>query len=358
MFRLSPQTRKQWRRFRSLKRGYYSLVILATLLVASLFAELLVNSRAVVVRYQGEYYFPTYAAFIPGRELGLDYDYETNYRELKARFAEQRAAALAAGEPPPGNWVLLPPVPYNAFENDFTTGGFPPAAPSTASQHYLGTDIAGRDIAARLVYGFRLAMAFSIILLACNYVVGIALGCAMGFWGGAFDLLFQRLIEIWSNVPFLYVIMIVASVVVPTFLTLVVVMIIFGWMGMTWYMRTATYKERAREYVTAAKALGASNTRIVFQHILPNTVAVIVTFIPFSVASGVTALTALDYLGFGLPAPTPSWGELLAQGTSNLRAPWIVGSVVAAMTAVLLMVAFVGEAIREAFDPKKFTYYA
>ncbi len=358
MIRWSPQTIKQWRRFRSLKRGYYSLVILVVLLVLSVFAELLVNSRALVVKYEGEYFFPTYAAFIPGRRFGLDYDYETNYRELAARFAEARAAAIAAGEEPPDNWVLLPPVPYNAFENDFTTGSFPPSPPSVESQHYLGTDVAGRDIVARLVYGFRLAMAFSVILLLCNYIVGVAIGCAMGFWGGAFDLVFQRLIEIWSNVPFLYVIMIVASVVVPTFFTLVAVMVIFGWMSMTWYMRTATYKERAREYVTAARALGASSPRIVFRHILPNTVAIIVTFIPFSMAAGVTALTALDYLGFGLPPPTPSWGELLSQGTSNLRAPWIVGSVVVAMTAVLLMVAFVGEAIREAFDPKKFTYYA
>ena len=144
---------------------------------------------------------------------------------------------------------------------------------------------------------------------------------------------------------------------VPSFWTLVTVMVIFGWMGMTWYMRTSTYKEKAREYVAAARALGASNTRIVFRHILPNTISIIVTFIPFSVAAGVTALTALDYLGFGLPPPTPSWGELLAQGTANLQAPWIVISVVAAMTAVLLMVAYVGEAIREAFDPKKFTFY-
>ena len=179
----------------------------------------------------------------------------------------------------------------------------------------------------------------------------------MGFWGGAFDLLFQRLIEIWSNVPFLYVIMIVASVIIPSFWTLAFIMVIFGWMGMTWYMRTATYKEKAREYVEAAKALGASNKRMIFRHILPNTVSIIVTFIPFSIATGVTALTALDYLGFGLPPPTPSWGELLSQGTSNLQAPWIVTSVVVAMTIVLLMVTYIGEAVREAFDPKRFTFY-
>jgi microcin C transport system permease protein len=348
LFRLTPQTIKQWRRFRSIKRGFWSLIVMTIALVLSLLAELLVNNRALIVKYEGEYYFPTYAAFIPGRTFGLDYDYETNYRELKRVFAENGGS----------NWVLLPPVPYSPYETDFRLDAFPPYPPSIDMQHYLGTDVTGRDIMARLFYGFRLAMAFAVILLACNYIVGIAIGCAMGFWGGWFDLLFQRLIEVWSNVPFLYVIMIIASVIVPNFWTLVVAMVVFGWMSMTWYMRTSTYKEKAREYVAAARALGASNLRIVFHQILPNTISIIVTFIPFSIASGVTALTALDYLGFGLPPPAPSWGELLSQGTANLHAPWIVTSVVAAMTAVLLMVAYVGEAIREAFDPKQFSYYA
>jgi microcin C transport system permease protein len=355
--RWNPQTVRQWRRFRSIRRGYWSLIALCALLLFSLLAELFVNSRALIVRYAGEFYFPTYAAFIPGRTFGLDYGYETNYRELKAAFAAASAEAAARGEPDPGNWLILPPIPFNPYETDFRSDAFAPYPPSLEHRHYLGSDVTGRDIAARLVYGFRLAMAFAVILLLCEYLVGVAIGCAMGFWGGTFDLVFQRLIEIWSNVPFLYVIMIVASVVVPTFWTLVAVMVLFGWMAMTWYMRTATYKEKAREYVTAARALGATNGRIVFRHILPNTISVIVTFIPFTVASGVTALTALDYLGFGLPPPTPSWGELLAQGTANLHAPWIVTSVVAAMVGVLLMVTFVGEAIREAFDPKKFSYY-
>jgi microcin C transport system permease protein len=351
--RFRPQTIKQIRRFRSIRRGYYSLLVLMALLLASVFAELLVNSRAIVVHYDGHYYFPTYGAYIPGMQFGLDYAYETNYRELKQHFSAQRNSDATDH----GNWVLLPPVPYNPFENDFKAEGFPPYPPSLSDRHILGTDVSGRDIMARLVYGFRLAMSFALILLFCNYLIGIAVGCAMGFWGGSFDLFFQRLIEIWSNVPFLYVIMIIASVIVPNFWTLVIAMVIFGWMGMTWYMRTATYKEKAREYVTAARALGATNTRIIFQHILPNTISIIVTFIPFSVATGITSLTALDYLGFGLPAPTPSWGELLSQGTSNLQSPWIVTSVVVAMTVVLLMVAYVGEAIREAFDPKRFTFF-
>jgi microcin C transport system permease protein len=355
--RLNPQTIKQWQRFRSIKRGYYSLITLGVMLLLTLVAELLVNSRAIVVHYDGQFYFPTYSAYLPGRTFGLDYSYETNYRELKEAFRAASTEAKAAGEPSTGNWLILPPIPFNPYETDFREDAFPPYPPSLQYRHYLGTDITGRDIAARLIYGFRLAMAFAIILLGCNYLIGIAIGCAMGFWGGVFDLLFQRLIEVWSNVPFLYVIMIVASVIVPNFWTLVIVMVIFGWMSMTWYMRTSTYKEKAREYVTAARALGGSNLRIIFRHILPNTISVIVTFIPFSVATGVTALTALDYLGFGLPPPTPSWGELLNQGTANLQSPWIVTSVVVAMTVVLLMVAYIGEAIREAFDPKKFSYY-
>jgi microcin C transport system permease protein len=343
---LSPLAQKQWQRFKSIKRGYYSTLVLLTLLILSCAAELLVNNRALIVSYEGRLYFPTYGDFLPGTVFGLDYEYETNYREL-----EERLAGVD------GDWVLMPIVPYNAFENDLRESAYPPYPPSLTTRHYLGTDTTGRDVVARLVYGFRIAMAFSLVLLLCNYLIGILVGCAMGFWGGAFDLLFQRLIEVWSNVPFLYVIMIIASIVVPTFATLAFVMVLFGWMQMTWYMRTSTYKEKTRDYVAAARALGASSTRIIARHILPNTVSVIVTFIPFSIAGGITALTALDYLGFGLPPPTPSWGDLLSQGTNNLDYPWIVTSVIGAMIVVLLMVTYIGEAIREAVDPKRFTYY-
>lgn len=344
---LDPQTVKQWKRFRSIKRGYWSAIVLLVLLGVSMVAELLVNNRALIVSYEGRWHFPTYAGVIPGSVFGLDYDYETNYRDLQQKFKEEGK----------GNWVLMPLVPYNAFENDLRTDKFPPYPPSLESQHYLGTDSTGRDIVARLLYGFRIAMGFALVLLVCSYAAGILVGCAMGYWGGIFDLLFQRLIEIWNTVPFLYVIMIVASVVVPSFWTLVTVMVIFGWTTMTWNMRTSTYKEKAREYVNAARALGAGNSRVIGIHILPNTISVIVTFIPFSIASGVASLTALDYLGFGLPPPTPSWGELLSQGTDHLESGWIVSSVLVAIVSVLLMVTYIGEAIREAFDPKKFTYY-
>jgi microcin C transport system permease protein len=348
VIKLNPLTIKQLKRFRSIKRGYYSAVSLTLLLVLSVAAELLVSNRALMVSFDGELFFPTYGAFLPGTTFGLGYHYETNYRELAQRILEQGDS---------DNWVVMPPVPYSAFENDLREYEYPPYPPSVQTRHFLGTDTTGRDVFARLVYGFRIAISFSLLLLACNYLIGVAIGCAMGYWGGAFDLFFQRLIEIWSNVPFLYVIMIIASIVVPNFWTLVLVMVIFGWMGMTWYMRTATYKEKTREYVLAARALGASSARTIFSHILPNTISVIVTFIPFSIATGITSLTALDYLGFGLPPPTPSWGELLSQGTENLEYPWIVTSVVVSIATILLMVTYIGEAIREAFDPKQFTYY-
>jgi microcin C transport system permease protein len=347
MMKLNPLTVKKIRRFKSITRGYYSFIILLVMIFVSLFAELLVNNRALIVHYEGKLYFPTYGNLIPGTTFGLDYSYEANYRELAGLFrAEGR-----------GNWVLMPIVPFDAYENDLKEDEFPPFSPSSKEKHYMGTDAVGRDIVARLVYGFRIAIFFSLLLLLVNYTIGVSIGSAMGFWGGKFDLIFQRIIEIWSNVPFLYVIIIISSIMVPNFFMLTLIMAFFGWIGITWTMRTVTYKEKAREYALAAKALGASNLRIIFKHIIPNTIAIIVTFAPFSVSGGIVALTSLDYLGFGLPPPTPSWGELLQQGWNNLDAWWIAGSVIAAMIITLVTVTFVGEAVREAFDPKLHTTY-
>ncbi len=346
-FKLNPLTRKKIQRFKFIRRGYYSFIIFSTLVLLSCFAELLVNNRAVLVQYQGNWHFPTYGAVIPGTTFGFDYKYETNYRDLRQRMQQEDT----------DDFVIMPLVPYNPYENDLRDDEYPPFPPSFADNHFIGTDTIGRDVMARLVYGFRTAIFFSLILLVVSYLIGVSIGAAMGYFGGLFDLLFQRIIEIWSNIPFLYVIMIISSIMIPNFFTLIAIILVFGWIQMTWYMRTVTYKEKAREYVMAAKALGASNSRVIFKHILPNTVSIIVTFIPFSVANGIIALTSLDYLGFGLPAPTPSWGELLAQGSSNLESIWIVSSVIVAMTVILVMVTFIGEAVREAFDPKKHTTY-
>ncbi|MEK7388225.1 MAG: ABC transporter permease subunit [Elusimicrobiota bacterium] len=319
---LDPLTRKKLARFRSLKRGWWSALGLAAAILLSCCSELMVNSRALAVRYEGRWRFPTYGAIIPGKEFGLDYDYETNYRKLAEIFRARGGSDI----------VVLPLVPYNPYENDLPEGVYPPTPPSRAQRHFLGTDTTGRDVLARLVYGFRTAIAFSLLLLLANYTVGVAIGCAMGYFGGLFDLFFQRLIEVWSNIPFLYVIIIVASIMIPNFFTLVGIMIFFGWISMTWYMRTAVYKQKSREYVLAARALGASDFYVIFCHILPNTISVIVTFIPFSVSGGIVALTSLDYLGFGLPPPTPSWGELLRQGTNHLDAVWMAASVVTAIS--------------------------
>jgi microcin C transport system permease protein len=346
MIRLTPLTQKKIKHFKEIKRGYWSLLVLSSLLILSIFAELLINSKALVVSYKGEWSFPVFSDVRSGTDFGLSYASEADYRKLQQIFAEEDQ----------GDFVIMPIVPWNPYEQDFS-GDFPPLAPSIDSKHYLGTDAIGRDILARLVYGFRIAMGFALMTMAISYAIGTVVGCCMGFFGGKFDLFVQRLIEIWSMVPFLYVIMILVSITQPTFTLFVAINVLFGWMGITWYMRTMTYKESAREYVMAARALGASTTRILVHHILPNTMVMIVTLAPFTIAANITALTALDYLGLGLMPPTPSWGELLQQGKSNLDAPWIVASVVGAIVAVLVMVTFIGEAIRSAFDPKKFTRY-
>lgn len=342
----SDLTLKKLRRFRSIRRGYYAFCLFMLMVLLALCAELWASNRALLVKYEGRLYFPTYGAVITGDTFGLGYQYETNYRELKQHLAGR-----------PGNWVLLPPVPWSPYEQDYSADGFPPHAPSLESRHLLGTDSSGRDILARLVYGFRTAVGFAFIALTASYAIGVMLGCLMGFVGGRFDLLFQRFIEIWSQVPFLYVIMILVSLTQPNFLLFVGINVLFGWMGITWYMRTLTYKEKARDYVLAARAQGAGLWRVIVHHILPNTLVMVVTLAPFTVVANISLLTALDYLGFGLAPPTPSWGELLRQGVNNLDAPWIVASVVTAVSLVLITVSFIGEAIREAFDPKHFSRY-
>ncbi len=354
MLNLNPQTLKKVRRFREIKRGYYSFLFLVGLLILVSFGELLVNSRALMVNYDDTLYFPTYSGFHAGTDFGMNYDYEVNYRDLKEMFGQEGG----------NNWVLMPLVPYNPLENHAPVGVFKPTPPSINDRHILGTDTTSRDILARLFYGTRIALWFSIAFMLAVYAIGITIGCAMGYFGGVFDLVFQRFIEIWSNIPFLYMIIIVFSVIPQTFTVptrigiLLTVMVLFSWTSMTYYMRTETYKEKSRDYIASARVIGASNTRIIFRHILPNVLSTLVTFMPFTVVSAITAITALDFLGFGLPPPTPSLGELLKQGTATLRtAPWIVMSAFGTLVVLLTVVTFIGEAVRESFDPKKFTIY-
>jgi microcin C transport system permease protein len=348
---LSPQSLRQWKRFRSIKRGYSSFLVLLALSVVSLAAELLVNNRALLVHYHGRTYFPVYGAIHTGREFGCDYDYEADYRALHDRFA-------AAGQ---GDWVLLTSLPYGPNENCYPGQSFKPRPPDIAHRHYFGTDEVNRDILARLLYGLRNSLIFSVGFVVLTYAIGVALGCAMGFFGGGFDLGMQRFIEIWSLLPFLLVVIIVRAALPPGvgfgLGVLLLVVVLFSWTSMTYYVRSSTYREKAREYVAAARVLGAHPARVILRHILPNILSTLITFLPFTIAAAIASLAALDFLGFGLPPPIPSWGELLKQGTDNLDAPWIVASAFGALSVVLVLITFVGEAVREAFDPKKFTVY-
>ncbi|MCC5876879.1 MAG: ABC transporter permease subunit [Candidatus Sumerlaeia bacterium] len=347
---MSPVTRRRVARFRRIKRGYWSFLILTILFVLSLFAELVANNRAIIVYYEGQFFFPTYAQFyemdVFGQEDEFGFtDVEADYRAMREQFAGT------------SNWVLMPPIPFNPIEMDFTYDAPPPNPPD--GRHILGTDTRGRDVAARLIYGFRICMLFALALTLVTTIVGTIIGCIQGYMSGWFDILSQRVIEVWQSLPFLFIVIVLATVVRPGFWTLLAVMAVFGWMGITYYMRTEMYREKSREYCLAARSLGASNGRIVFLHLLPNALTPLVTFTPFAVVSGIFALTALDFLGYGLQPPTPSWGELLSQALSpgNRRNLWLVLSPFAAISITLILVTLIGEAVREAFDPKQFARY-
>lgn len=356
-WKVNPLTARKLRRFREIRRGYWSFVILATCWFLSLFAELFVNNRALVVHYEGKWYFPTFSRVHLASEFGVTgpAGYEpVNYRELNERLEAEGG----------GNFVWMPLIPYSPNENNTYQGVLKPRPPSWERGHLLGTDQTGRDILARLVYGFRIALFFALAYTLLTYLIGVVFGCLMGYFGGWVDLTGQRLIEIWSNIPFLYTVIIIFSVIPADFgattrvTILLVVMVLFSWTTMTYYMRTGTLKERARDYAAAAVVVGASPGRVIFTHILPNTVSTLVTFVPFTISAAIAAITALDFLGYGLPPPTPSMGELLKQGRDNITiAPWIVVSAFVSLTILLTLVTFIGEAIREAFDPKKHTQY-
>jgi len=354
-FQLNPLTRKKLQRFRSIKRGYWSFIVLLGMYGLSLGAELFVNNKALLVYYEGEFFFPTYADQIEGTRFGLGYSYETNYRDLKQKFKDNQR----------GNWVILPIVPYDPYEMDYreeTATGLSP--PNLEKRHFLGTDKTERDVLARLLYGFRIAMTFAIAYLILTYLIATVAGSLMGYGGGKTDMIGLRFVETWANVPFLYMVIILVSVMPGWWgvgwqvSSLLLIMVLFSWTGMAYYVRASIYKEKAREYVAAARVIGASPGRIVFRHLLPNVISTLVTFAPFTIAAAISSVTALDFLGYGLPPPTPSWGELLKQGVNNLRiAPWIVISTVSVLVLTLTLVTFVGEAVREAFDPKKFSTY-
>ncbi len=340
--------RLRLRRFRRIKRGYYSFLLLAGLYIVSLFNVVLVNNKAIVVRYEGQYYFPFFKWY-SGEFFGQTHAYgernigECEYRELKRQFSE-------ADE---GNWVLLPPYPYHPNEMLLQVAGSPPHWPS--SQHWLGTDDRGRDIFARLVYGFRTSMTFALIVTAMSYSFGIICGACLGYFSGRLDTYGQRLIEIWSGVPFLYTVIILSSIFLPNFFMLAVLLTMFHWMRISYYVRGEFYREKSKNYVAAARAIGERDVVIMFKHILPNALTPVISFAPFSIVGNISSLVALDFLGFGLPPPTPSWGELIYQGTQNIFEYHLVLFPLLAILITLQLTVFIGEAVREAFDPKVYS---
>jgi len=348
--------RKRVQKFRRLKRGYYSFLIIVAAYLISFLLPLLINNRALVVRYNGTFFFPI-VHFQPSSTYGLTNVTEPNYRELKKAFQNEGA----------GNWVLMPVYPYSTTETFINElPGSPPHRPSWA--HPFGTDDTGRDVLVRLAYGFNVSITFALIVTIIGEGLGIIVGAMIGYFGGKLDIIGQRGIEIWSSLPFLYTIIIVSSVVVPKYLPnqnlvlqpsfwmLVLILSAFDWMGITYYVRGEFYREKAKDYVAAAISIGVSESSTMFKHILPNALTPVVSFAPFVIVANIEALVALDFLGFGLPAPTPSWGELIGQGVMNLQNSWwLIFYPLAAMFLTLLLIVFIGEAVREAFDPKEYS---
>ncbi len=338
---------KRFKKFRSLKRGWYSFLLLLGTFLLSFLNPLLINNKALMVKYQGETYFPALSSTVyQGKDLGQRVIGEARYRELATQYEE-------AGE---GNWVLMPPYPYSPLESlltDVSLPGPPPHAPNAA--HWMGTDDRGRDVFARLVYGFRISLLFAMGVVSVGYVVGMSIGACLGYFGGRFDILMQRLVEIWQGMPFLYTVIIISSIVKPSFGLLIAILAAWSWMGISFYMRGEFYREKAKDYVSAAIAQGDSHGSIIFRHILPNSLTPIVSFAPFALVGAISSLVSLDYLGFGLQPPTPSWGELVKQGLANITKWHLVFFPLGALFTTLMMVVFIGEAVREAFDPKVFS---
>ncbi len=331
--------REAWNRFKAVRRAKVSLYILLALFALSMVAETISNDKPLALSYNGRLYFPI-VAFYPGVEFGGRYRTEADYLALRDDPAFLNA----------GGWMVLPSVPWGPVRSDLDQPGAPPHPPSAA--HWLGTDNAARDVFSRMLYGFRISMIFALLLLAGAVVLGVVIGAVQGFFGGWIDLAGQRLIEIWSALPFLYVVILIGSIYGRDFWILLGVMSLFEWIGLSLYIRAEFLRLKVLPYVAASRAAGASWARIVFRQILPNALTPVVTLAPFIVVGGISSLTALDYLGFGLPPPTPSWGEMLDQGMQDLTRPWIALSALGALFVTLLLAVFIGEGVREALDPK------
>jgi microcin C transport system permease protein len=335
----SDLTRERFRRFRAQRRAWWPLLILGGAYCVSLFSEFLANDKPLLVSHQDRLSFPA-VKFYPATRFGLTQATEPDYRALEGDTAFRNA----------GGWMLFPPVPWGPYRSHLELPGNPPHRPSR--EHWLGTDNIARDVLARLLYGFRLCMSFALILALLSALLGILIGGMQGFFGGIVDMAGQRFLEIWSALPFLYVVILLGSIYGRGFALLAIVTALFEWIGLSYYMRGEFYRIKNLAYVRAARALGIPEWRIFFRHMLPNALTPLVTVLPFSLVAGISVLTSLDFLGFGLQPPTPSWGELLRQGLDNLHAPWLAVTAVTALFLTLMLATLVGEGLREAFDPK------
>lgn len=338
---LSPLNQRRLHSFRANRRGWWSLWIFLLLFTLSLFAEFIANDKPLLVRYDGGWYSPVmreYAEITFGGEFATEADYRDPYVQ---------GLINAKG------WMIWPPIRYSYQTINYD---LPVPAPSPPSaENWLGTDDQGRDVLARLIYGFRISVLFGLALTLASSVIGVAAGAVQGYLGGWTDLLFQRFIEIWSGLPVLYLLIILASVVEPNFWWLLGLMLLFSWMTLVGVVRAEFLRGRNFDYVRAARALGVGKLTIMFRHVLPNAMVATFTFLPFILNGSITTLTSLDFLGFGLPPGSPSLGELLAQGKSNLQAPWLGITAFTVLALMLSLLIFVGEAARDAFDPRKTT---
>ena len=336
---VSP-ARRAWRRFRKNKLGFYSLVVFVTVVVLSLFAEVISNDKPLVVRYDGQFYFPL-AKTYPETTFGGDFLTETDFHDPFIR--EQLAKD--------GNWAIFPPNPYGPKTLNYFAKEPNPSKPTR--ENLLGTDDRGRDMLAQLIYGFRLSVLFALALTAIGVLIGVITGAVQGFFAGKVDLAFQRFIEIWDSMPELYLLIIFSAIFAPSVALLLILLSLFGWMGLSQYVRAEFLRNRNMDYVRAARALGVGNGRIMWKHILPNSMTPVITFLPFRMSASILALTSLDFLGLGVPPGTPSLGELLSQGKNNIDAWWISLSTFAVLVGTLLLLTFMGDALRDALDPRK-----
>jgi microcin C transport system permease protein len=336
---MNPMNRRRLAAFRASKRGMISLAIFGLLFFLSLFAELLANNKPILIRYDGGFYSPLVRDY-PETTFGGDFPTNTVYSDPEVqKLIEEKG------------WILWPPIPYSydtVLKGEGRTTLQPPSR-----QHWLGTDDSGRDVMARLIYGFRISVLFGLALTVASTVIGIAAGAVQGYFGGVVDLLMQRFLEIWSSMPTLYLLIILASFIQPGFWVLLGIMLLFSWMALVGLVRAEFLRGRNFDYVRAARALGMMDARIMYRHILPNAMTASLTFLPFILAGSVTTLTSLDFLGFGLPVGSPSLGELLLQGKNNLTAPWLAFTGFFVIALMLSLLVFIGEAVRDAFNPRK-----